>query len=956
MNWIPLHPRNKPFVRSNSTLSWTIAILLSLCPLAPSNPDIPARAKLSGSIRILPIHPLDAQGIVTRISLLEGGQRYQVCERAAPNREWSSVSPDCSPWVGRWVEIELEAATSGPLPHPVALGWAGLRLEVSTGGKPEPTADLIGLAAWGYASMREQGKEETIPAFPAITVLKWERDDLRRKVPILRMDLPRRERPYSLLFRVPVWIPDAVLGSTVRLTPSRSESLLGKKMVKQTSALRWAMAQEEPILHLGREDGNLLVGWGLPGISGFWITLLKEGEIMRVPTTCVGVERTSRGIRATYQCISPVARGLQGVISATSKGKGKGSLILETPSLPNDADLISLDLLGWLYHSKQEEPHVMTSTEGGRIGSPSDSTPWSVLSAGSDLPLLAAFCEKETLIMDWPSNQSLVLGPLGPFHLANAGVRALQDRQMAFRLTCPMGQGKINFSMQDGPADWLSTCKLSREIVQQRWGKRSSKWHRPHVFVSQVEETSTLDSLLDMMRGGQRCPRPVMVPILPEADTLQSYKRKKGWIQADWSGTKGMLWSFKRFLSKQVVGADTPFVRGDKSDIWVGPCWSPSNEGTIPFVDLTASASWTLLSHPGDTWAGVFGPSFSSSLALGRPYTLLSLDQSIEKMTRSFSKAPFLPGVARCGGIPRSSVLTHPTVPGNEGACWTIHLSIPELPCQLKGFTGIADEAGDGDGIFFQISAEGKDFLLRRHQDREWKEFRLDFSAWSGMTVDLQFSVSSGPHGDPAGDWALWGDLSLESQAGEELFDLVSLASQASPCLDSLGGTAASPQQEGSHLLRCQLLAAKMLQWSQKALSGKELIHWIPLEGGGAVAEYEGGIRIFLVGDQAPHLQLGRGALPNGGFYFEGKKGELGLVTEWDGRTYSAATLFWVFSMDRRSLGRSKHVRLVHVTGDPLLRLRSYHTPRSVREGTLMATGEGWYEVHVPEKAEVWLQ
>lgn len=80
------------------------------------------------------------------------------------------------------------------------------------------------------------------------------------------------------------------------------------------------------------------------------------------------------------------------------------------------------------------------------------------------------------------------------------------------------------------------------------------------------------------------------------------------------------------------------------------------------------------------------------------------------------------------------------------------------------------------------------------------------------------------------------------------------------------------------------------------------------------------------------------------------------MVTEWDGRTYGQGTLFWVYSLDRGSLGQSKHVRLVRVAGEPLIRLRSYRSPRRVVDGTLMASGEGWYEVHVPEKAEVWLQ
>jgi len=828
-------------------------------------------------------------------------------------------------------------------------------MEVSTGDRPEPMADLLGLAAWGYILIKEQGKQETSTSLPLVEITEWKRGEPWPNMPLLKMNLPIREQPYSLLFRMPVWIPDSVPGATIQLIPSRSESICGTMVVRQRAGLRWAVSRDEAILHLGLQQGNWVVGWGLPGIAGAWANLVWDSTWIRVPVTFVNVEESSSGIRVIYQCISPKARGLQGSITASTQGANRARLSLDISSFPEKADLHSIDLLGWFYHPKQEDVRLMTDESGGRLFSPQDTAPWSSFLPERDLPLLVGFSRREVLVMDWPSTQSAVMGPLGPFHLAGASMRALQGRQLAFGMNIPAGHGQVNLLLEKETGDWISAAQWGRKIASERWGRRRNRWHRPHVFIAPDAEERDLSPVKELTEGWQASPKPVLVPMMSrEESTWLHSSPERNWIQASWEGAPRMEWTCKTFFSRHALGSNAPFVRGRKSDIWTGSCWSVTHRGTVPFLEMVAGPSWVLHAHPGETWTHLLRSDFASDLALGRPpvFFLHGEHANQEHALPSL----FLSGVAQCGGVSRSSILTHAMNPEGEPSCRVLHLNIPKIPCRLKGFTGIADEADCGDGITFQISIDGKEHLFLHHSNREWEEFQIDLSPWAGMSVDVQFMASTGPHGDPTGDWALWGDLLLESYWGEKLLDLVTLSLQASPCQGAMFGTKTKAQEDKDLVSRTMALAAKILSWSQDELSGKALENWIVLDGGGAVAEYEKGYRVFLVGEWASHLYLRRGVLPQGGFFFEGRKGEVGLVTEWDGRTYGSPTLFWVLSLDRRPLGRSKHVRVVRVEGDPLLRIRSFGTPSKVKHGTLMESGEGWYEVHVPDQAEVWLR
>jgi hypothetical protein len=114
---------------------------------------------------------------------------------------------------------------------------------------------------------------------------------------------------------------------------------------------------------------------------------------------------------------------------------------------------------------------------------------------------------------------------------------------------------------------------------------------------------------------------------------------------------------------------------------------------------------------------------------------------------------------------------TKPSIFVSEPGRITWHVAVPDN-AWLKFSLGIKEEAWTtkGDGVKFLVfMSDGRtsDKLMDTDinpfgvpGDRRWRDFTLDLSQYAGETLDLIFTVYSGPpsgHDDRNGDLALWG-------------------------------------------------------------------------------------------------------------------------------------------------------------------------------------------------------
>lgn len=121
----------------------------------------------------------------------------------------------------------------------------------------------------------------------------------------------------------------------------------------------------------------------------------------------------------------------------------------------------------------------------------------------------------------------------------------------------------------------------------------------------------------------------------------------------------------------------------------------------------------------------------------------------------------------------REILYTHPDTDEPEQLIYTVNIPDRGL---LKFSIAMSPEVWTpekGDGVNFKIYIDDQDenqddFVFIRYinpkanpNDRRWRNYAVDLSAWGGETVDLHLIAEAGPTGDYGYDWAGWSDLEL---------------------------------------------------------------------------------------------------------------------------------------------------------------------------------------------------
>ncbi len=125
----------------------------------------------------------------------------------------------------------------------------------------------------------------------------------------------------------------------------------------------------------------------------------------------------------------------------------------------------------------------------------------------------------------------------------------------------------------------------------------------------------------------------------------------------------------------------------------------------------------------------------------------------------------------------REVIYTHPKTDAPNQVIYT--LTVPENGL-LRFSIALSPEVWTpekGDGVNFKVfiqekgAAEGQFVFIRyinpkaNPNDRRWRNYAVDLSAWGGKEVNLSLIAEAGPTGDYGFDWAGWADLDLGSAA-----------------------------------------------------------------------------------------------------------------------------------------------------------------------------------------------
>lgn len=160
-------------------------------------------------------------------------------------------------------------------------------------------------------------------------------------------------------------------------------------------------------------------------------------------------------------------------------------------------------------------------------------------------------------------------------------------------------------------------------------------------------------------------------------------------------------------------------------------------------------------------------------------------------------------------GDRREIIYTHP---GPEKSSRVIYqLELPKYAA-LRFSIALDPEVWNpekGDGVNFMLfvretgAAEDGEMVFQRYlnpklnpNDRRWRNYILDLSAWSGQKVDLYLIAEPGPDQNDAFDWAGWADLELGSL--EPGYILANRTSQANPVARHLASITDWAQDESN--------------------------------------------------------------------------------------------------------------------------------------------------------------
>ena len=103
---------------------------------------------------------------------------------------------------------------------------------------------------------------------------------------------------------------------------------------------------------------------------------------------------------------------------------------------------------------------------------------------------------------------------------------------------------------------------------------------------------------------------------------------------------------------------------------------------------------------------------------------------------------------------------------------WTLSLPDIATPLYLDFDIGLREGSEKSDGVTFIISIQGTEIFRRLHKRQKWEHVRLDLTPYRNQRVTLRFSTTPGPVGDPAWDWAMWGEPKITHEPVSQLTEI----------------------------------------------------------------------------------------------------------------------------------------------------------------------------------------
>ena len=144
--------------------------------------------------------------------------------------------------------------------------------------------------------------------------------------------------------------------------------------------------------------------------------------------------------------------------------------------------------------------------------------------------------------------------------------------------------------------------------------------------------------------------------------------------------------------------------------------------------------------------------------------------------------ATFQKMVVSIAGIQKPAIDAHPpyeSIPGDHirrdsstFGEWTLSLPDTSTPLYLDFDIGLREGSQRSDGVTFIVSIGGTEVFRRLHKRQKWEHIRLDLTPYRNQRVTLRFSTAPGPVGDPAWDWAMWGDPEITYEPVAQLTEI----------------------------------------------------------------------------------------------------------------------------------------------------------------------------------------
>ena len=103
---------------------------------------------------------------------------------------------------------------------------------------------------------------------------------------------------------------------------------------------------------------------------------------------------------------------------------------------------------------------------------------------------------------------------------------------------------------------------------------------------------------------------------------------------------------------------------------------------------------------------------------------------------------------------------------------WTLSLPNTSTPLYLDFDIGLREGSEGSDGVTFIVSIQGTEIFRRLYNAQRWEHVRLDLTPYRNQRVTLRFSTAPGPVGDPAWDWAMWGEPEITYEPVAQLTEI----------------------------------------------------------------------------------------------------------------------------------------------------------------------------------------